>query len=152
MPYKIDQKDRKILKILKQNADYKIRKISQKTGIPVTTVHNRIQKLKQSGIIKKFTVELDQKKIGRPLSAHILVTVDYRELKAEGINQHQLAQKILKLPGAEEADVLTGEYDIIVSVQMKDIEELDPFLLKKPRNLPGVESTRTLVVLHSTRK
>ena len=57
MEVKVDEKDRKILEVLKEHADYATRQIAKKTGLPITTVHNRIQKLKKEKVIKRFTVD-----------------------------------------------------------------------------------------------
>jgi len=51
---KLDDKDWQILEILKDNAKLTSHKISKKTAIPITTVHNRIKKLEMNGIIKKY--------------------------------------------------------------------------------------------------
>ena len=76
----IDEKDLKIISLLKENAKLSMQQIAKKTLIPITTVHNRIKKLEKSGIIKGYTINLDDKKL-QSISAFILVTVDYKFLK-----------------------------------------------------------------------
>ena len=58
----INEKDRKILDVLKKNAKLTTSQISKKTNIPITTVHNRIKKLEQQEIIKGYTIVLNQEK------------------------------------------------------------------------------------------
>ena len=77
----MDNKDEKILELLRENSKLTTHQISKKTLIPITTIHNRIKKLEQEGIIKRYTLELDNKKLGKELAAFIHITVDYRLLK-----------------------------------------------------------------------
>ncbi len=148
MEYKLDEKDEKIIQILKEHSDYTTRQIAQKLLLPITTIHNRIKKLKKEKIIKKFTIELDNKKIAKLFSAIILVSVDYEALRELKKDQHKLAKEISYLKDVESVDIVTGGTDIVVKVRLKDVEEYDNFLLKKFQNIPGVDKTQSLVVIH----
>jgi len=144
----IDKKDEKIIRVLKEHGDYTSRQIAKETSLPLTTVHHRIKKLKEKGIIKKYTIELDHKKIGKNIAAYILVSVDYKLLKRRKKSQHKLAKEIKEFPEVEKVDVIAGDIDIIVFARTRDIEEMDVFLLKKLQSLVGVDKTQTLIVLH----
>ena len=52
------------------------------------------------------------------------------------------------LKGVEEVNITTGEMDIIVKVRLKNIEELNEFIVEKLRDIGGVDKTRTMVVLN----
>ena len=67
----LDQKDKKILQILKENANLTTSQIAKKTAIPITTVHNRIKKLNKEKVIKNYTLNLDFEKIGKPLKSSL---------------------------------------------------------------------------------
>ena len=144
----IDKKDQKIIEILKENSDYTTRQIAKKTLLPVTTIHNRIKKLKQDGIIKKFTIQLNHKKINKGFSAIILVSVDYKALRELKKDQHKLAKEISYLTEVETVDIVTGGTDIVVKVRVKDVEEYDSFLLNKLQNILGIDKTQSLIVIH----
>ncbi|PIZ52419.1 hypothetical protein COY27_00285 [Candidatus Woesearchaeota archaeon CG_4_10_14_0_2_um_filter_33_13] len=144
----IDEKDQKIIEILKEHGDFTTRQIAKKTLLPVTTIHNRIRKLKQEGIIKRFTIDLDYKKLGKDFSAIILVSADYKVLRELKKDQHQLAKEISFLPEVEKVDIVTGGTDMVVRVRVKDVEGYDKFLLKKFQNIPGVDRTQSLIVIH----
>ena len=143
----MDEKDERIIEVLKENSKLSTQQISKRTSIPITTVHHRIKKLEKEGVIKKYTIELDSKKIGKALSAYILITVDYKLLKQMKKTQHQLATKLKSHPFVEEADTVTGATDIMVKVKVKDIDQLNDFITKYVRNVEGVEKTKTTVVL-----
>lgn len=144
---KLDEKDFAILDILKANSKLSTQKIAKTVKIPITTVHNRIKKLEKEGIIRNYTVNVDNKKLGKGLSAYVLITVDYKLLKELKTQQYDLAKKIKSHPSVEEASLVTGASDIIIKVRVSDIDELSEFVTKYLRNVNGVEKTQTAVIL-----
>jgi len=147
MEAKIDKKDEKILEILKERGDLTVRQIASRTLLPITTVHHRIKRMKSEGIIKRFTIEVDQKRIGKPLAAYVLVKIDSRYMKGFRRNQHDLIKDLKGLEFVEKADIVTGTIDIVLLIRVRDVEELDRVIVEKLRDVPGVESTQTLVIL-----
>lgn len=144
---KLDKKDLTILEVLKQNSHLSTQKIAKKVNIPITTVHNRIKKLEREGVIRNYTVNIDQKKLGKNTSAYILITVDYRLLKEKKMTQYELAKKIMANPNVEIACMITGLTDILIKITVKDMDELGDFVTKYLRNVDGVERTQTAVIL-----
>ena len=71
----VDDKDRKIISLLKENSRYSIRNIAKKTGIRPSTVHQRIQKLIKEKVIEKFTVKLSNKAVGENFIVFILIVL-----------------------------------------------------------------------------
>jgi Lrp/AsnC family leucine-responsive transcriptional regulator len=145
--FNMDEKDLIIINTLKANGGLRIRQISKKTGIPITTAHKRIRKLKDSGVIKRYTIELDNKKMGLGLSAYVLVSVSLKQLKAERFTQHDLAKKFHSMPNIEKVDIVTGGPDLLLQVRVKDVDELDRILLGEIQKIEGVSHTKTLVVI-----
>ena len=144
----LDKKDMAVLAALKDNARLSTHQISRKLRIPVTTVHNRIKKLEREGMVKGYTVVVDHKKLGRPLSAFILITVDYKLLKEIKRTQYELAQQLLKNPCVEMSAMLTGASDIIIRARFRDMDELNEFITVYLRNVEGIEKTQTAIVLN----
>lgn len=144
----IDEKDQKILEVLQEHGDYTTRQIAKKTLLPATTIHNRIRKLKQEKVIRKFTIDIDPIKLDKNFSAIILVSVDYRLLREHKKDQHQLAKEIRLLAEVEEVDIVTGATDMVVKVRVKDVQEYDHFLLKNFQHIIGIDRTQSLVVIH----
>src|SRR3989338_5199694 len=103
----MDEKDEKILRLLKENSKSTTQQIAKKILIPITTIHNRIKKLEKEGIIKKYSVELDNKKIGKNIAAYIHIVVDYRLLKEIKMSQHELAIKLKQQEPVEETAIVT---------------------------------------------
>ncbi len=145
----IDKKDIKILNELKQNGRMSAQEISKKTGIPVTTVFNRVKRMEKSSVIKKYSVVLDEGKTGRNIAAYVLITVDYNLLKKKHISQHELASKLRKYDFVEEVSMITGVTDIILRIRVSNISELNEFVTKYLRNVDGIERTQTAVILEN---
>ena len=143
----IDEKDRKILEILQENSSLSSYKISKITLIPVTTVNNRIKKLKKLGVIKKFTVDIDKSKLGFSLAAYIFLTVSLDELKLENMKVKDLLSMIKKNPLIESVENVTGDLDIIIKMHVRDINELNDYVVNTLSYYEGVEKTKTALVL-----
>ena len=143
----LDEKDELILNILEGHADWSTYQISKKISIPQTTVLNRIKRLKVSGVIKKFTIELDYKKLNKNVKALIFVKVSNQTEKRMYGEIGSVEQKLMKNPQILTIKRLMGEFDFVVEVVVKDIDELNKFLIAKIRGLDYLTETQTVVVL-----
>ena len=148
MGTRIDEKDKLILEILKEHADYAVRQIAKKTGLPITTAHNRIQKLKKEKIIKKFTVDLDYHQLQEGFRAYVLVSVNLSLLKQKNKSQYNVAKEIRHFPFVERVDIVSGGTDIVAMIRVKDVAEFDQVLLTKLQRIEGIDKTQSLIVIH----
>ncbi|RLE41755.1 Lrp/AsnC family transcriptional regulator [Candidatus Woesearchaeota archaeon] len=143
----MDEKDRAIINVLRQNSRLSIKQIAKRARLPVTTVYNRMKRLEQEGVIRGYTVVLDKKRLGKLVSAYILANVDYSVLKKTNTNQIALAKKVKLMEEVEEISIIAGEKDLLIKVSVGSVEALNSFVVDKLRNLAGVDKTQTLVVL-----
>jgi len=148
MEEKIDEKDLAILEMLEKHGDYTVRQIAKKTLLAPTTIHARIKKLKKKGVIRKYTIDIDRKKIGKKLGAYILILADLKSLKEKNKSQVDLAKDIGKIPSVENVDIVTGGSDLVAKIFVHDIEELDKVLLERIQLLEGVSKTQTMIIIH----
>ncbi len=116
---KIDEKDHKILNILRDNSRLSIREISKKTKIRPSTIHIRLQKLIKNNIIDKFTLKLNNKAIGENFIVFMLISA------GKHIDKKAFSNKCIK-----EVFGITGEYDLIMKLKFKDVEEFNDFVIK----------------------
>ncbi len=142
----LDKKDELVLKLLRENAKLSIKDISKKTLLPITTIHNRIKKLEKDGIIRNYTINLDDKNLGT-ISAFVSVSMDYKALKKDGRDENDLLRKIRNHDAVESVSILTGDVDMLVKVRVGNIAELDNFVINFLRKLDGIERTNTMVIL-----
>ena len=144
---RLDEKDTKILELLKENSALTTSQISKKTKIPITTIHNRVKKMKQLGIIKNFTVNIDYEKIGKPLTAYILLTVNQNISPNKKISQSDIGKKIKMFEDVESVDIVTGAIDMLIKARVKTMHDLNNLITNKLREIEGVDKTQTMMVL-----
>ena len=143
----IDEKDLRILEVLKDDSSLSTHKISKKILIPITTVNNRIKKLRKQGIIKKYTVDIDKNKLGFNLSAYIMVNLSLTELKEQKNKIEDLIRIIRKNQLIESVEHVTGDIDLVLKVNVKSVEELNDYVVNILSSYRGIENTNTLFVL-----
>jgi len=149
---KLDEKDIKILNLIQENCKLTAREIAKRINSPITTVFARIKRLEKQGIIKGYKAVLNAEKLGKNTTAFILVSFTYQTPKTEQqISQREVAKKIAKFPEVQEVHIITGNWDLLLKVKVKDVEELGKFIVDRLRLVKGVEKTLTCVVL-STEK
>lgn len=148
MKEKIDEKDLAILEILEAHAEYTIRQIAKKTLLPPTTVLHRIRKLKESGVIRRYTIETDSRKLGKVISAYVLISVDLKSLKEKGRTQYDVARELRKTGRFEKVDIVTGESaDIIVRLHSADMEDFNSVVLERIHGVYGVAKTTSMIIM-----
>ena len=133
----IDNKDTKIIEILKQNARLPIREIAKLTKIRPSTVHQRIQKLIENNIIEKFTIKLNNKAVGENFIVFMLV---------KGTATEYVDNKILNDWHVKEVFGITGEYDLLLKLKFENVEEFHEFILNFRKYKKEIQSTLTMVV------
>ena len=133
--------DEKILAELQRNAKATTGTLAKKTGIPATTVHNRIKRMEREGIIKSYIPILDYAKLGKGISALIFISVEHKT------DQEQLAKKLLRISGVSHARIITGGFDILIEVRLGTIDELNSLITGELRKIEGVDKTQTMIVL-----
>ena len=144
----LDGKDKQIIEVLQEHADYTTRQIAKKTLLPITTVHNRINKLKKEKIIKKFTIEPDYSKIDKGLLVYVLISANLQSLKQKNKTQYDLVKELKSFYFVERADIVSGGADIVTVISVKDVAEFDKILLGKLQLLECVDKTQSLIVIH----
>ena len=148
MSIMIDEKDKIILAELKKNARNSTKNIATKVKIPRVTVHDRIKKMIERGIIKSFNVTIDYKKIG--LSTEVFIFVSF--LFNPEVSQRELARRIAQLPGVSEVHIISGEYDLLLKVRGKSLEEIGKLVVDKLRQLKGVGRTLTCACFETVKE
>ena len=147
MSSKLDNMDLEVLEALKDNSRATVREIAKKINLPITTVHNRLRKLKKESVIKQFTIEPDYEKLGKPVLALVFASIDHEKLVDTKSGIDSLKKKLHGFDEVEKIFAVTGDIDIILFVRVAGIKALDDFLIKKLRNIKGISRTTTQIVL-----
>ena len=138
----IDDKDQKILDILMASAREPASSISEKIGISVPTVIDRIKKLQDSGIIKGYTTIIDSKKIGLDVSAIITI------ISESSLKYNLFIESAKKEKDIDKCFTTTGNGSHVLLVNTKNTESLEK-LLRSIQQWPGVSRTETQIILTS---
>ncbi len=139
----MDRIDSEIIDFLQQDAKAGIKKIARSLGVPMSTVHHRIARMQNEGMIKRYTIVPDFKKAGIPVCAYVFVTVGHSGLGS----QEAIAAQIRKIEHVSEANIVSGEIDIIAKIRAASVEEIGTKVIGKIREIKGVEGTVTSFVM-----
>ena len=140
----MDALDYKILAFLKENSRVNATTIGSQINLSTSAVIERIKKLESAGILKQYTILVDQKLLGRELTAFVYVRLDhpkYYENFVEVVNSND---------SVAECHYIAGDFDFILKVITKADHTLED-VLNGIKSIKGVSLTRTSVVL-STNK
>ncbi len=141
---KIDSFDRMILNVLQDDGRASYSKIARRLKVPESTVRLRVKRLAERGIIRKFAALINPFKAGYSIVAFIAVDVEPSRVK-------KAAEELEKLPEVDVLGIATGAHDILMQVTVRDLHELENFLIEKLGRVDGIRSTETSI-LTSVRK
>jgi len=131
-----DQKDRGILALLARNARATVSELARKTGLSPPTVSERIARLQDTGVIRRFTTEIDEAKAGFPVCAII-------EFKPRGSPAEAALDYVTARTEVRSAYLVTGTTLLVLIVRVAATEALTAFLADLNRR----GETQTSVVL-----
>lgn len=141
---KIDELDRKILALLMQDAEQPYTAIAKKVHMTGGTVHVRMKKLRQMGIVQGASLKVDNSKLGFDICAFIGIYLDKSSL------YDMVAEELSKIPEVVEAYYTTGLYSIFVKIYCKDTNHLRDVLHDKIQNISGIQRTETFISLQQS--
>jgi DNA-binding Lrp family transcriptional regulator len=144
----LDQKDQKILSQLVADGRKSVVEIADELQVPRATVQERIKRMINTGVIKRFVAVPDYSKLGKRVAAYVLVSFN----NDQSISQRALAHKIAKMPEVHEVSVISGQWDIVVKVRADSVEEVGAFVTEKLRAMSGIEKTETCVCFESVKE
>lgn len=140
----VDDTDITILGLLRENSRINASLIAENIGMSVSTVTERIRKLEQSGVIKKYTLALDNKLIGMDVLAFISISLEHPKHNEDFVNS------INNNPNVIECHYITGDFDFLLKVMTASMEGLTG-VLNVIKSIKGVSLTHTLIVLSTSK-
>lgn len=134
----MDEIDLKLLALLQQDSKQKYADLATTLNLSAPSVHARVKKMEQSGIIEGYRVCVDSNKLGLKLCAFVRVTT-------EGIGS-ELGKTLFRFKEVEEVHCVAGEECLLLKVRTADTSSLSN-LLDEIRRVKGVRKTITSIVL-----
>ena len=136
----MDEKDKQIIKLLKDDARAGYGDLGSKIGLSEGAVRKRIKTLTDEGIIRKFTVKIS---LTEGAQAITLLTAN------PAIPTQEVSKKIQAIPNVETIYEVSGEYDIVTVISGMNMTEVNE-CIEKIRLVEGIVKTNTMIVLRSS--
>ncbi len=134
----IDRKDIELINVLKDNARMPVSAIAKRLGIGRATVKQRMERLEKERVIRRYTLELDEGKIGSGYAAFVLIAF------MPGVaSQREVARRISSVKGITELHLISGAWDMIAEVHASSTEEIGSIVIDHLRSIEGVSRTET---------
>ena len=144
--YEIDNLDREIISILMKDAKVPYTEIAKKLIVSPGTIHVRMKKLEEMGIVLNSVLVVDPVKLGYDMSAYLGVHLDH------GSDYEAVIEELREVPEVTEAYYTTGSYGVFVKIFCKNTKHLYDVLNHKIHLIKGVHGTETLICLEESIK
>jgi DNA-binding Lrp family transcriptional regulator len=137
---RLDDVDHRLVAALKADGRASVSELAGRISVSRATAYQRLARLRESGVIRRFTVDVDPRKLGLPIAALVLVSVVQHSWRAVG-------DSLRRLPGVEWLALSSGSFDYVVLVRAQDIDHLRDVILQDLQSIPQIQSAQTLVLL-----
>jgi len=141
---KIDNVDLKILEILMQDAKKPYTEVAKKAFVSGGTVHVRMSKMEEAGIVEKTTLKVNYAKLGYDITAFIGIFLQKSAL------YEQVMTALKTIPEVVSIHYTTGNYSMFVKIHCKDTNHLKIVLHDKIQQIEGIERTETMISLEES--
>ena len=136
---KVTEADEQLLSLLREDARASTAQIARRLDLSRTTVQSRIDRLERSGVIRGYTVRLDDGVEQARIRAHILITVLPKQ-------QPAVVKALQAMPDVRELHSLSGAWDLVAIGSVPSVDEMDA-LTDRIGAVEGVERTTSSIVL-----
>ncbi len=134
-----DETDKKLMLFLQEDAKQTTKELAYKLGLSVTAVYERVRKMENTGVISKYVALLNREKINRNFI--VLCHIKLAQHKKEYVLQFE--KEVMNLQEVTECFHVSGDYDYILKIGVKDMEDYRNFMLSKLTTLQHIASTHS---------
>ncbi|MXR21640.1 Lrp/AsnC family transcriptional regulator [Halobacterium bonnevillei] len=136
----LDDTDRAILRALQSNARKPFSEIAREIEMSSATVHDRVNRMEEAGVIRGYHADLDPKAVGLGTSAIV-------GLRVEQGREDEALDQLADIEGVQEINLTTGEWDIILRVYAENTDTLRDLMFEEIADMDGFARSQTMVVL-----
>jgi len=144
---KLDTIDYKLIELLQENSKQTTKELAEQLDLSTTAVYERVKKLEKQEIISKYVALIDRNKINRPFVIMSLVKI--KTHSKEAIIQFE--NKISAMPEVLECFHISGEYDYVLKICLKDMDTYREFMISKLTSLDEVSSTQSMFMINEVK-
>lgn len=142
--YQIDNVDLKILNLLTEDAFMPYTEVARRVHVAPGTVHVRMRKMEEAGIVKKPQLQLDLSRMGWDITAFIGVFLTKSEM------YYKVVRELRKVPEVLSCHYTTGTYSLFLKIICRDTRHLRDVLHDKLQKIEGISRTETLISLEES--
>ncbi|MGI0050514.1 MAG: Lrp/AsnC family transcriptional regulator [Nitrososphaeraceae archaeon] len=143
-PNFLDYINYKILDVLSKNSSIPFVELAKQIGISDATIHTRVKKLLTLGVIKKFTIFVDNDLLGYDHLAFI-------NLKIERGRTEETTNNLMKIDEILEIHEIYDKFDLLIKIRTKNLDNLRDIIVNKILSINYIKETELMTVLR-TRK
>jgi DNA-binding Lrp family transcriptional regulator len=140
----VDEVDRRLLELLQDDGRLSVNELATRASISRANAYQRLTRLRETGVLRRVTIDVDPKRLGLSVAAFILADIDQHKWR-------DLAGRLMELPGLEYLGFTTGTFDLVLLVRAPDMETLRDVVLDRLQSMPEIRSTQTSFVLEEFR-
>jgi len=141
----LDETDRSILQILLKRADIPNSELAGLVGLTPAPCLRRVQRLREDGVIRNFTIEIDNQKLGYQLSAIVEISLERHNTEAG----NSFLAAIKKMPEILSCHLVTGDFDFNLRVLVKDLNEYQKLVWERMHAIKGIKTIRSTVIMNT---
>ena len=134
----------KLLKLLSKNARLKDDELAVMTGADEKEVHNNIAEMEKEGLIRGYKAVVDWERID---NTHVSALIELKVTPKAGLGFEEVAMKVSKYPEVESVYLMSGGYDLSVTVRGKTFQEVAMFVAKELATIDSVTATATQFIM-----
>jgi Lrp/AsnC family transcriptional regulator for asnA, asnC and gidA len=136
----LDDTDREILRILQSEARTPFSEIARRIDMSSATVHDRVTRLEEEGVIRGYHADVAPKTVGYGVSA--MVGLRVQQGREEGA-----LERLRDIDGVREIHLTTGEWDVMMRVYAENTEALRDLMFDEVAEMDGFDRSQTMVIL-----
>ena len=135
----IDQTDYRILNVLQKDGRISNQELADRVGLSPSPCLRRTRLLESGGVVQKYVALLDPSAVGRGLQAIVQVRLDHQTT----VSVDRFEKEILKFPEVLECDLIAGDWDYMLRVAVRDLEEFRKFSVNSLAKIAGVANVKS---------
>ncbi len=141
---KLDPLDRAVLGVLQEDGRISMQQLGERVGLSRAATYTRVRRLEDAGVIIRYAAIVDPEAAGFDLLCFVGVAV--------AVHSHEVVERTRKalaaLPDVLECHHVTGQFDYLLKVAVRNRRDLERFIVERLTPVPGIERINTSLVLH----
>ena len=142
---KVDKIDQKILSELSKDSSISIPKLAKKINVNSSVVYSRIKRLLKNKLIERFTIEINNKKLGYGVKSLTGINMDSKQ-------RDNIIQELFKIPGVREVSEVTGRFDILITMYAENLSDMYRIVSDNIGKIDGIIGSESFIEMKTRTK